>query len=400
MTTWAVTEEAPPSWLPGIRLLDFPYPLPQQIQIVTRHGELGVQAHGVVGSVPLRNGDTLQIFPKVGEANFLRMYFRGIGLRSTFDREYDDFVEYAVTQDASFAVLAARQMVLAVQAILRQGVTTRRLRRTQRMSAASGAVDPLRTAIAIARREADPVIARVRVRSHDSPENRLISVALVRAAGLLSGDDRGQALDAVRRWDARVGTSTLSSSNLMELEERLARNHYGGPRAYYKMAVTLGLVLLGSLGLLVGTDPTSQGEALLMNSADVFERYVRTVISEGYASQGYVVTKGGSTERSLYSDGTFAIEPDVVIEREQSLVLIADAKYKEPSADDHYQMLAYLSTTGVDRGVLVTPHGSEGRVRIRRHTTPSQLTTVVAGLPMDDLAEAEAFLRDILDRTA
>jgi 5-methylcytosine-specific restriction endonuclease McrBC regulatory subunit McrC len=386
--------------MPGIQLQDFPYPLSSQIQVVTRHGDLGVQAHGVVGSVPLRNGDTLQILPKVGEANFLRMFFRGTGLRSTFDREYDEFTQYAVSQDASFAVLAARQMVVAVREVLRLGATTRRVSRVQRMSAAAGSVDPMRTAIALARREADPVCTRVRVRSHDAPENRLIAVALLRAANLLQGDERRDALDVQRRWHIRVKESTLTASDLGMLEELLARNHFGGPRAYYKMAVTLGLVLLGSLGMLLSNEPSLEGEALLMNSADVFERYVRAVISERYASEGYVVTKGGTTVRSLYDDGAFTIDPDVVIEREQSLVLIADAKYKEPSADDHYQMLAYLSTTGVSRGVLVTPYGREGKVQLRRRTTPSQLTTVVAGLPMDDLAEAEAFLRDILDRTA
>lgn len=367
--------------------------------MVTRNGVLGVQAHGVVGSVPLRNGDTLQILPKVGEANFLRMFFRGTGLRSAFDREFDDFTKYAVGQDASFAVLAARQMVAAAREILRLGATTQRVARAQRMSAAAGYVDPMRTAIALARREADPICTRVRVRSHNSPENRLIAVALLRAARLLQGVEHRDALDVQRRWHMRVKDGTLTASDLATLEELLARNHFGGPRAYYRIAVTLGLVLLGSLGMLLSRDPTLEGEALLMNSADVFERYVRAVISERYASEGYVVTKGGSTVRSLYDNGAFVIDPDVVIEREQSLILVADAKYKEPSADDHYQMLAYLSTTGVSRGVLVTPYGREGKVQLRRLTTSGRLTTTVVGLPMDDLSEAESFLRDILNRT-
>lgn len=385
--------------MPDIRAQDLPFPLPPQIQMVLRNGVLGVLAHGVVGSVPLRNGDTLQILPKVGEANFLRMLFRGLGLRSAFDREYENFARYAVGQDASFAVLAARQMVVAAREILRLGATTTRVSRMRRLSAAAGSVDPMRTAVALARREVDPVCARVRMRSHDAPENRLISVALLRAANLLHGDERSDALEVQRRWHGRVRDTQLGTFDLAVLEELVARNRFGGPRAYYKMAVTLGLILLGSLGMLLGSDPTVEGEALLMNSADVFERYVRAVISEKYAGEGYVVTKGGTTVRSLYDDGAFTIDPDVVIEREQSIILIADAKYKEPTADDHYQMLAYLNTTSATRGVLVTPYGHDGEVQLRRRTTPSRLTTVVAGLPMDDLSASEAFLRDILDRT-
>ncbi len=400
MTVWKVTEEGAPCWLRGIELGDFSNPFPIQLQIVTRNGELGVRAHGVVGSMPLRNGDTLQILPKVGEANFLRMFFRGSGLGATVDREYEQFVEYAVSDDAGFAVLAARQMVMAVSEVLRRGTTTRRSRHARRISAVAGSVNPMRTAAALARRESDPVWAAVRVKSRDVPENRLIDAALARAVVLLDGDERRVALDAQRRWRSRTGVGRLTARDLVRVEELLARKRYGGPRAYYHAAVTLALVVLGSLGMLLSNDPAVEGEAVLMNSADVFEAYIRAVISEGYASEGYVVTKGGSTSHALYVDGAFTIQPDVVIERGQGIVLIADAKYKEPSADDHYQVLAYLGTSRASRAVLVTPHGANGQVQLERHTTANKLTTVVAGLPMDDLEAAEEFLREILDRTA
>jgi hypothetical protein len=50
-----------------------PKGLPPQIRPFRRGNRVGLEIDTLVGSVPLRNGDTLQIKPKVGTANFLRM---------------------------------------------------------------------------------------------------------------------------------------------------------------------------------------------------------------------------------------------------------------------------------------------------------------------------------------
>jgi hypothetical protein len=392
--------EGLPTLLPHLGLADLPYALPSGVRLFTRGDQLGIEAQGLVGNIPLSNGDTLQILPKIGQANFLRMLFTSMGSQADLKRQFEEFVKYSVDDDASIPILAARQMVMAAAEVLRRGSSTVRLPVTRRMLAASGQILPAPTALALARHEAEPVFTRVRIRSHESPENRLVSSALLMAASLLDAPERTYALDTLAKWRRRVCKPLMQPTDLLVVEQRIARRWYGGPRSYYQRILTLGLVLLGSLGMTIDSKPFIEGEAVLLNSADIFEKYVRQMISNHYSTLGYIVTKGGSTSFSLYQDGTVSLAPDVVIERHSETVLIADAKYKEPAAADHYQMLAYLTAFGIDRGVLLTPGYQAAGVTIRKHATPRRLTVVVATLPMDKLSQTESFLQDIIDRCA
>lgn len=396
MTT-RIAEEGRPAWLPGVQLNHLPAGLPPSIRVLSKHGELGIEAQGVVGSIPLRDGTTLQILPKVGQTNFLRMLFRSHGVTEQANREFEEFVNYGTEDEPNLATLAARRLVIAADGVLRQGVALVRRRQRTRSVALAGHVDAASTALAIARREADPVVTTLRRKTNDSPENRVIAVALARSVSLLAPQDRPQGLEVIARWKRRVDATELTDRDLETVEERVAARWYGGPRAYYEPAVTLALVTLGTLGLSAAADPTVHGDALLMNSADVFERYVRRVIRDHYSDRGFIVTKGGSVSRSLYQDGSFEIDPDVVIERRGRIELIADAKYKRPTSNDHYQMQAYLGTSETQLGALLTPNGINGEPQVHRYVTPSGLATCVVDLPVDQPARTEAFLAELLN---
>lgn len=390
--------EGQPTWIPGVRLRDLPHPLPSRIRLFCRADELGIEAQGLVGSIHLGNGDTLQILPKVGEANFLRMLFRSLASQVDFNRQFRDLVPYGVEDAESVAVLAARQLVRAADTVLRGGPSTSRLRVVKRVSSAGGQVLPAPTALALARHEPDPVVTRMRTRSHDTSENRVILHALKMAASLLRSPERREALETQDRWERRVCHERMRLDDILLTRQRIARSWYAGPRGYYSPAVTLALVLLGSLGMTLSKEATLEGEAFLLDSADVFEEYVRRVIADHYGRVGCIVSKGGSVSRTLYQDGSFGIAPDVVIERQATILLVGDAKYKEPTSDDHYQMLSYLMTMGADLGVLLTPNGRGGRPQLSCHKTYERFTTIVADLPVNDLDATEDFLADVVDR--
>lgn len=389
-------QEGEPTWLPGVRLSDLPSPLPASIRLFSRGDQLGIDADGVVGSIPLGNGDSLHILPKIGEVNFLRMLFRTLGRQADVERQFDDFASYGVEEREGLPALAARRSVRAADLVLRRGASTTRVRDVRRASSATGQLLPAPTALALARRERDPVFTRLRIRSHDSPENRLIFRALLTAAGILLSADRDYAIEVCAKWNRRVSGAPLTESDLRLTQKRLAMKAYQGPRGYYGPAVTLALVLLGSLGLTLDAHPSVEGDPILLNSADVFENYVRRVISDHYGAAGCFVSKGGSVPLTLYEDGTFGIRPDVVVERHSAVLLVGDAKYKTPSPDDHYQLLAYLATMNAHWGVLLTPNGRFGAVQLSVHRTLRGYVTLVADLPMADLETTERFLADVV----
>jgi len=370
--------------------------MPSGLTLLTRNGIIGLRASGIVGSMPLRNGETLQITPKVGQVNFLRMMYRALGSAQPFERQFEEFVEYADSDQATIPHFAGRQIGVAAEEILRRGSTLHRVPRVRCGRIARGQLQPHQTALALARRQRQPVYARIRERSRDTPENRLVRAALTTATSLVPADEKRQLAVLRRRWGSRTTNRRLSNQDLAIVEERLASGWYGGPRAYYYSAVVVSLILLGVTGMGIDGETSLEGEAHLLDSADIFEKYLREVISEAYGALGFVVCKSGLTPKTLYLDGTFGLEPDIVVEKSGEVELLADAKYKTPDASDHYQMQTYIRELGSGKGVLLTPGGGSGSVRLDQRTTSDGLATVTAYLPLEDLTETEHFLTSIL----
>ena len=374
MTIRPVTE-GKPAYFDDVVLEDLPPDLPEGVKLLSRDGQLGLLFDGVVGSVPLRNGDTVQVEPKIGEANFLYMLFRCEGDQRTLQRQYDELVEYATDKSETLSSLAARRMVNEADRILRQGPLTARRRIVRHQQSVSGRVNVLKTALAVERGSPDPVVTTLLVKTTDTAENRLIADALRRSAQYLDGEEAAEFARAVgHRWTRRLAGPGNSGADLDTVDRRSSRGEYGGPRSYYSEALLLARIILGAMGLSAVGAGAVQGDAMLLNASDVFERYLRRVIADHYGSLGFMVAKGGPFTHSLYVDGNYELEPDIVIWR-NGITLVADAKYKHPTSDDHYQMLAYLRAFGTSTGLLLSPHyRPSAGVSQKSYSTPDGLT--------------------------
>ena len=154
----------------------------------------------------------------------------------------------------------------------------------------------------------------------------------------------------------------------------------------------LAEVVLGNFGLGVGEGATIEGDSVLLNTADVYERYLRNVIARAHAELGYIVSKGSAWTISLYTDGSRQMNPDIVVSRDDAVKFIADAKYKEPDSSDHYQMYAYLHVMGVEVGLLLAPSFAGDEVVHRRFSSADGKVIWEVYLPMSNLPATEAFL--------
>jgi 5-methylcytosine-specific restriction enzyme subunit McrC len=388
------------AWLPGLTIGDLPQPLPGGMYVHAKGSLLGLEAQGVAGSIPLRNGETLQITPKIGQVNFLRMLFLAEGSQGNLRREYDEFVALSVEDDESLNTLVARQLMVSVAKILHQSPMIGRVERKRRGVFACGRIDPMKTAMNIAAGRIDPVEFVCRERTTDIPENRVVSEAICRASLMLSMEDRVKYGGVIDKWNKRFPRSNRISSDLIRVEEGFSSSKYGGPRGYYNKALMLAQIILGSFGVGAGGAPSIEGDAALLNTADVFERYLRATIASRYADRGYVVTKGGGSMQSLYTDGSYEIEPDIVVQRDGRVVLIADAKYKTPTSSDHYQMNAYLGALGISSGVLLCPSMTIGGVQVKDYSTGRGRFVHEAFLPMNNPVSTEEFLAALVERFA
>ena len=386
------------TWLPGVSSSDIPQPLPGGISIHLRSDTVGLESQGIVGAIPLNNGDTIQIIPKVGQVNFLRLLFKAEGNQVSLEREFDDFVKYSIDDEQNIGSIVAKRFFASLNEILRRSPAQGRKRARRQDDFAAGEIQVARTALNLATKRTRPVVSLVKNRTTDIPENRILSEALVRSWPLLSPDTQSTFRLIYEHWVRRFPRSQNIFRDLLSVDRAFATRGYGGARDYYRLALMLAKIILGTNGIGFGSKNEVAGDAILLNAADIYERYLRCVISDSHAEKGYVVTKGGAGMQSLYTDGSFGLIPDIVISKANAITLIADAKYKKPTAGDHYQMVAYLAAHKLKRGILLAPLFSGTTVVIKEFATPEKVIVREIYLPMSDLDATEEILSSLVER--
>lgn len=375
-----------------------PSPLPAGIRIHLRRDEFGLEVQGLVGAIPLLNGDTLQITPKIGNVNFFRLLFKAEGFQRELEREYEEFVSYSLDADENIDLIVARQLIISIGEILRRSPQVGRSSQHRRGVFAAGQINAVETALRISQRSPEPVVYVVKQKTVDIAENRVITEALIRSWPMLSDFDRISASSVREKWMGRFPRSRSLSNDLKDIESGFSVGRYGGARDYYRKALMLSQIILASNGLGFDDAATIQGDAVLLNTSDIFEKYLRNTLSATYLKDGYVITKGGIGTTSLYTDGSFSLEPDIVVSKESRTLLIVDAKYKSPTAGDHYQMHSYLRANGINRGLLLAPLFEGKNVIVKEFITSDRTLVCEAYLPMQDLEATEAFLSTVLQR--
>jgi len=184
--------------------------------------------------------------------------------------------------------------------------------------------------------------------SADIYENRLLLTALVRAAWLprLSPDLRAR----LRHLQARLqGTNTLPRHRLGDWTLTRAN-------ARYAPALRFADLLLQGMGLDAPMGST-QSFGFVVDMARVFEDFLVASVAAACLRRDHVRAEH-HTVHHLDERRRISIAPDIEIRGPSGIRAVLDAKYKLGGAegypvDDLYQMLAYCTVTGVDRGWLV-----------------------------------------------
>lgn len=349
-----VATEGQICWLPGVDLKDIPEGLPASVSFSTRSGMVGVKFDGVVGSIGLQSGDVIQVNPKIGDINFLKLVAFTSGGDSLIDK-ISQSTRYSFEEGQQLASLVAEEFLECAQRTIRSGLQHARQWQNHAGREVRGRIDLVMTEQRIVVAHEKPVVSMVKKRTFNTPENRLVAVALVVAEALVPENRRKDVLQLRRRWPCITPSIEKIIEDLDAVERGMLQNIYRGVRDYYKELMGLSLVVLNIGGLGHSSNQFLRGRTFLVNTASVFETFVLRAVQSALSGREVVVTKGGTEFRSLYLDGTFQMEPDVVIEKFGKCVGIIDAKYKFPTSGDHYQMMSYIDNFGVNAGALFRP---------------------------------------------
>jgi 5-methylcytosine-specific restriction enzyme subunit McrC len=322
------------------RLLKFP----QAISLSPSRGQDGaydISAQSYVGTIAL-GGLSLEIVPKLPIASVLFL----ITYAATGRRWDSPAAGYR--PEGAFLDALVSLFLHAAHAVLRKGVLQGYNPVVERTTQLKGR---LRICETIRREFDNPLLLEVEHEdfSANIRENQLLRTAANKLLAIPAVHRELRALLARVEQDLRdADLLQIRGGHVPEiLLTRLNR------RYEYALGIARMILQGSSLELFLG--PIT-GQTFLVNMNDVFEDFVARVLSErtGIAA-GAMARK--STGHPLWLDDARALPlyPDLTWWRGSKCGGVADVKYKAFGAhrSDVYQMLAYMTALGLDRGAII-----------------------------------------------
>lgn len=394
---WELQEQSRNA-VPGFRLDWLPSAAYRYLtpRVTRQTGRIELETGPYIGIFPLLNGEFIKIVPRGGARAVGRMLMVAEGLGSAVSSEFERLVHmgYDTNLADDWEAVLRRAFVYSLLEIEKNGLRTARMMCNRRTGFIRGRVAVPSTLLSLGRQEVNPIHCTYKERIRDTPEHRLLASAahlLLRTAA-----DTHSLAPVLIRWASSTPRARADHSDIEEVARRLDSGAYAGPRAYYIAALVAARLLLAGDGIALDTEQTVLGEAFLINTASLFERYVRAIIAKALAIYGLVTEKGSTPVRSLFKDGSCELLPDIVISDKRGPILVLDAKYKpedDPAADDYYQIAIYANTYKLSKAALVLPSMGTAPSRLVKTTTQGT-RIVVLRMPLDKWETTEVWLAE------
>ena len=202
-----------------------------------------------------------------------------------------------------------------------------------------------------------PVEVRYDEFTVDIDENRVIKAALARLSRMRLRSDRS-------KRKLRFANAALQQVSLIEYGKRIPQIRFNRLNERYRPAILLAELILRSTSFDLATGRVS-APSFLIDMNRVFEDFVVHALRDELRLSESQFPQGMKGRRlSLDSAGRIKLKPDVSGWKGNRCLFVGDVKYKKtvdmrvPNAD-LYQLHAYTTATGVDRGVLVYAAGED-----------------------------------------
>ena len=392
-----------------------------EIEYKRKVKRLVIRAGGWVGRVPINAKYALRIATRVPVSSLERVVQRAAGARvevlNRYRHGYGDSADRAQSLDE----IVTEHFLASLDLIWQEGLAKTYRRKCYRSASPVGRLDVYRTALATA--GAGRPIAHFSYfrRTEDYGPNRLLRSALQELIMEYSrGKDDRRARARCRRLRQAaehlrgVGFAAANDRNQRAAEghaEALRRHR----RTYADPLRVAGLICERRGIALRGREGSLTLPVILIDMADVFERYVRDTLKRiGRSIGGYEVLDGNvwpPTGAGVALFDRLDVEaknpnatPDIVIRSGEQVVAVVDVKYKPakaiPQRSELNQIVCYGERYGAPKVMIVYPEASAGEDRVCSVGTigATQVFKAHLDLGRQDLqAEEELFARQLFD---
>lgn len=342
---WIITENEACE-CPGLALDMLPNKLPANLRVLYRNNDLLLEADGLAGIIPCKQGHSIVIEPKCRKLHPFVMYeYVNQLLKITDSQEtYDPSgTEISISTLAQF-------FAKELSGIQRQPRMIRRLPHTDNHVSVRGKVDWCKSVQRIRLQSGTPIVSTVQEASLDIPENQLLSMAASICLSLF--DKNSEEWKTLHHWSHMPYSKNLSQEKLLRLRALLKTSRLSGAHAYYKNALALSLVILGvdQMGTVSADD-----NAILFNMPGLYEDYIRTAFMRKSTLKGYSCQKSFVPRSFMFNDGSCELEPDITIYKGNDPIAVLDVKYKVPDSKDYYQIFTYMKYAKLSEAFVISP---------------------------------------------
>ncbi|HLL90310.1 MAG TPA: hypothetical protein VK324_13505 [Tepidisphaeraceae bacterium] len=363
-----------------------------------RKGELVVKARGHVGLIPISARAAIRVEPRTPIPNLLYMIWRaGVGMTGleNFVRGYRETPGTVADPERLYEAT----FLSALRGAGRVGLLKRYLRRDTEQEMRGR----LLLGKTVSRFRSHGIrnqhVFEVYDHTVDNPENRIIKstaarllqrVIAERSTG--SRDVARQLRDLLRLFEP-VNAGAIRPEQIARDTPRLIRSLPRSHR-FYEPALWLAYLIATNSGVKMEAVGKAKFQSVIIDMADVFERYVRKVCESMAVAYfgGSRIMNGNRTHVPLFAKGEkFPTKPDIYFTDGISNLAVADAKYKRNvSSEDRYELLAFCESLGVKTAAFICPKLPDQAPVSFQGTTATGRTVHVVRIDLSALAlEAE-----------
>lgn len=387
-----IAKESSTTYLKDFPIELLPANMPSQIRFMKNKGRVGIEIGNVVGLLPLDGGHSIRILPKYAGINIVEMmlYVQGITNKHNESKIGEQF---EIGSNLPQAELFVQVFLRELRTIEEKSIKFERRKELKQSNYAKGSVNWSKTKLNILRKKDSPIETKTYTQSFDIPENYLLAAAAMKAIKYTEKYSRDWNL--LNKWIQRFNFNDVSKL-FKTIDRKLLNDRITGARAYYRNAIISAKIILGYYGVDLGNNV--EGDALLVNTPDLYEEYIRAGCGNSLKEHGIYITKNFSPPEFLFTNGTCEVIPDLVFNKGDSVILVGDVKYKEPDSKDYYQLYSYIKKAGLDTGIVFTPSkNGEQEPTVKTRSTFDNINIYDVCVPNRDSKILENTIRLLYD---
>ena len=315
-----------------------------------------LKARSHVGYIPVADDLQLVVMPKIKNFDDFFYVLERAGMTPKVWMDYTVFAELDESERQDAPLFLVRVLLRKLRLLKRDGFYRKALPRSETRTTVKGKIELTNTIRqCLIRGKPHQVHCAYFDSTVDIVENRFIKYTIWRLIHAGLPGDLKRELRAF--W--RIFTSIPfdpTERYLTEIERVIRRRRLPSSRSYYIDILSLCFLIIENSTVIVRAGEDVRLSAFAIKMDDMFERYIRSVLSEALHPD-FSVLDGNKARRPLFTDADKpSITPDTMIYAGLKCLVVADTKYKEkdlPSAGDWYQAISYALALDVPTGVLI-----------------------------------------------